>query len=32
MVENISDDQARKRGTSINVVRYGVPTPTTIQK
>jgi pilus assembly protein CpaB len=31
MVENISDDQARKRGTSINVVRYGVPTPTTIQ-
>ena len=32
MVENQTDDQARKRGESINVVRYGVPSPTTIQK
>jgi pilus assembly protein CpaB len=27
-----SDDQSRKRGDSINVVRYGVSTPTTTQK
>jgi pilus assembly protein CpaB len=26
------DDQSRKRGDSINVVRYGVSTPTTTQK
>jgi pilus assembly protein CpaB len=31
-VENKSDDQAAKRGDSINVVRYGVSSPTTIQK
>jgi len=27
-----SDDQSRKRGDSINVVRYGLSTPTTTQK
>ena len=32
LVENRSDDQAPKRGDSINVVRYGVSSPTTIQK
>jgi pilus assembly protein CpaB len=32
MVDNRSDDQAAKRGDSINVVRYGVASPTTIQK
>jgi pilus assembly protein CpaB len=32
MVENLSDDQARKRGESISVVRYGVPSSTTTQK
>jgi pilus assembly protein CpaB len=32
MVENRSDDQAPKRGNSINVVRYGVSSPTTTQK
>ena len=31
MVENSSDDQAR-RGDSVNVVRYGVSSPTTMQK
>jgi pilus assembly protein CpaB len=31
-VENKSDDQAPKRSDSVNVVRYGVSTPTTIQK
>jgi len=31
MVENRTDDQA-KRGDNINVVRYGVASPTTIQK
>jgi pilus assembly protein CpaB len=31
-VDTSSDDQARKRGSGINVVRYGVVTPTTIQK
>jgi pilus assembly protein CpaB len=31
-VDTSSDDQARKRGGGINVVRYGVVTPTTIQK
>ena len=31
MVENRTDDQAR-RGDSVNVVRYGVSSPTTIQK
>jgi pilus assembly protein CpaB len=30
MVENRSDDQ--KRGDSINVVRYGIASPTMIQK
>ena len=33
MAENISDDQApKRRGESINLVRYGVPTSTTTQK
>jgi pilus assembly protein CpaB len=32
MVENRSDGQAAKRGDSINVVRYGVSSPTTTQK
>jgi pilus assembly protein CpaB len=31
-VETRSDDQATKRGESINVVRYGVPSATTTQK
>jgi pilus assembly protein CpaB len=31
-VDTRSDDQAAKRGDSINVVRYGVASPTTIQK
>ncbi len=31
-VETGSDDQALRRGDSINVVRYGVSSPTTIQK
>jgi Flp pilus assembly protein CpaB len=30
-VENSSDDQAPKRGNRVNVVRYGVLTPTTTQ-
>jgi pilus assembly protein CpaB len=32
MVENRTDDQVSKRGESINVVRYGVTSPTTMQK
>jgi pilus assembly protein CpaB len=32
MVENGTDDQAPKRGRSINVVRYGVSSATTTQK
>ena len=32
IVESNADDQSRKRGDSINVVRYGVSTPTTTQK
>jgi pilus assembly protein CpaB len=32
MIENRSGDQAPKHGDSINVVRYGVSSPTTIQK
>jgi pilus assembly protein CpaB len=32
MVENRTDDQGPKRGDSINVVRYGVSSPTTTQK
>ena len=32
MVENQTDDQAHKRGESVNVVRYGVASPTTMQK
>ena len=32
MVENRTDDQASKRGESVNVVRYGVSSPTTMQK
>ena len=32
MVENTTDDQSRKRGETINVVRYGVPSSTTTQK
>src|SRR6266480_5027324 len=31
-VENRSDDQALKRGDSINVIRYGISSPTTTQK
>jgi pilus assembly protein CpaB len=31
-VENNPDDQAIKRGDNFNVVRYGVPSSTTIQK
>jgi pilus assembly protein CpaB len=31
-VESSSDDQALKRGDSVNVVRYGVSIPTTTQK
>ena len=30
--ENISDNQAPKRGESVDVVRYGVSPPTTTQK
>src|SRR3982075_351255 len=32
VVENRSDDQGPKRGNSINVVRYGIPSQTTTQK
>jgi pilus assembly protein CpaB len=32
MVENKTDDQTTKRGDTINVVRYGVASPTTTQK
>jgi pilus assembly protein CpaB len=32
MVENRSDDQAQKRGESINVVRFGIASSTTTQK
>jgi pilus assembly protein CpaB len=32
MIENRSDDRAAKRSDSINVVRYGVANPTTLQK
>jgi pilus assembly protein CpaB len=32
MVEAQTDDQAPKRGGSVNVVRYGVSSPTTMQK
>src|SRR5450631_3473174 len=32
MVENRTEDQAPKRGESINVVRYGIPSSTTTQK
>jgi pilus assembly protein CpaB len=32
MVENRTDDQTRKRGDSVNVVRYGVSNSTTMQK
>jgi pilus assembly protein CpaB len=32
MVENRTEDQAPKRGDSINVVRYGISSPTTTQK
>ena len=32
MVENKTDDQAPKRGESINVVRYGIPSSTMTQK
>jgi pilus assembly protein CpaB len=31
-VENATDDEAPKRGESVNVVRYGVPSSTTTQK
>src|SRR5215207_4168023 len=32
MVDNASDEQAPKRGGSIDVVRYGIPSSTTTQK
>ncbi|MEO6842063.1 MAG: Flp pilus assembly protein CpaB [Bradyrhizobium sp.] len=32
IVESRADDQDRKRGDSVNVIRYGVPTQTTTQK
>lgn len=32
VVENKTEDQAPKRGDSVNVVRYGVPSSTTMQK
>jgi len=32
MVENTTDDQSRRRGDTINVVRYGVSSATTTQK
>jgi pilus assembly protein CpaB len=32
IVENTAEDQNRKRGDSVNVIRYGVPTQTTTQK
>jgi pilus assembly protein CpaB len=32
MVENRTDDQAQKRGESINVVRFGIASSTTTQK
>jgi pilus assembly protein CpaB len=32
IVESNADDHARKRGDSVNVIRYGVSTPTTAQK
>jgi pilus assembly protein CpaB len=32
MVENTTDDQSRRRGETINVVRYGVSSSTTTQK
>jgi pilus assembly protein CpaB len=32
VVENRTDDQTSKRGESVNVVRYGVTSPTTMQK
>jgi Flp pilus assembly protein CpaB len=32
MVENRTDDQAAKRGESVNMVRYGIPSSTTTQK
>ena len=32
MVENTTEDQSRKRGDTINVVRYGVSSSTTTQK
>jgi pilus assembly protein CpaB len=32
VVESNAEDHARKGSDSINVIRYGVPIPTTIQK
>jgi pilus assembly protein CpaB len=32
VVENVTDDQAPKRGETINVVRYGIQSSTTTQK
>ena len=32
IVENRADDQGPKRGDSVNVIRYGVSSPTTTQK
>ena len=32
MVENRTDDQSLRRGETVNVVRYGIPSSTTTQK
>jgi pilus assembly protein CpaB len=32
VVDDRTDDQPSKRGDSVNVVRYGVSSPTTMQK
>jgi pilus assembly protein CpaB len=32
IVESRVEDQTRKRSDSVNVIRYGVSTPTTTQK
>jgi pilus assembly protein CpaB len=32
VVASTTDDQIPKRGSSVNIIRYGVPTQTTPQK
>jgi pilus assembly protein CpaB len=32
MVENTTEDQGPKRSDSVNVIRYGISSPTTTQK